>query len=182
MLPRHYEPNMDVLEDRVSGNNPLIPRGMVIRQMPPSSAPSEVCRHDLPTSEEAITPGPEVPIRTRILPNEQDILHCNDYSSDPDEAQIYFEILSPTRPSRCRHRNANIRRGRWRYPSPVYDHIYCDEIEIRPPSRRMTNNVSCRTCVRHNHHRHHHHMASGGDDVGSPGDEVDPVYTESSNR
>ena len=89
---------MDVLEDRVSGNNPLIPRGMVTRQMPPSSAPSEVCHHDLPTYEEAITPGPEVPIHTRFVPSKPDILHCNDYSSDPDEARIHFEILSPPDP------------------------------------------------------------------------------------
>ena len=63
----------------------------------------------------------------------------------------------------------------------MYDHIYCDEIEIRPPSRRMTNNGSPRTCVRHNHH-HHHHQASGRDDASSLGDEVDPAYAESSNR
>ena len=182
LLLRHYEPNMGVLEDRVSGNNPLIPRGMVTRQMPPSSAPSEMCHHDLPTYEETITPGPEVPIHTRILPNEQDILHCNDYSSDPDKARIHFEILSPTRPSRSRHRNVNIRRERWRYPSPVYDHLYCDKIKIRPPSRRMTNNGSPRTCVRHNNHHHHHHQAFGRDDASSPGDEVDPAYAESSNR
>ena len=165
LLPRHYEPNMDMPEDRISGNNPLIPREMVTRQMPPFSTSSEMCRHDLPTYEEAITPGPEIPIRTRILPNEQEILPCNDYSSDPDEARIHFEILSPTRPSRSRHRNVNIRRERWRYPSPVYDHIYCDEIEIRPPSHRMTNNGSPRTCVRHHHH--HHHQASGRDDASS---------------
>ena len=166
LLQGHYEPNMDVLEDGVSGNNPLIPRGMVTRQMPPSTAPSEMCHHNLPTYEEAITPGPEIPIRTRILPNEQDILHCNDYSSDPDEAWIHFEILSPTRP-RGRHRNANIRRERWRYPSPVYDHIYCDKIEIRPPSHRMRNTGSARTCAKHNHHHHHHHPVSGRDDASS---------------
>ena len=110
LSPRHYEPNMDVLENRISGNNPLIPREMLTRQMPPFSTSSEICHHDLPTYEEAITPGPEVPIRTRILLNEQEVLPCNDYSSDPDEAQIHFEILSPTRPSRSRHRNVNIRR------------------------------------------------------------------------
>ena len=99
--------------------------------MPPFSTSSEMCHHDLPTYEEAITPGPEIPMHTRILPNEQEVLPCNDYSSNPDEARIHFEILSPTRPSRSRHRNVNIRRERWRYPSPVYDHIYCDEIEMK---------------------------------------------------
>ena len=36
LLPRHYEPNTDVLEDRVTGNNPLIPREMVTNKcLPP---------------------------------------------------------------------------------------------------------------------------------------------------
>ena len=98
LLPRHYEPNTEVLEDRVSGNNPLINRETITRQMPPSSVPSETCRHDLPTYEEAVTPGSDLPTRTRLVPNMQDILHHIDYSSDPDEARIHFEILSPTRP------------------------------------------------------------------------------------
>ena len=139
LLPRHYTFNIDVVEDRMPGNNPLIPRGMVARQIPSSSAPSEVCCPGLPTYEEAITPGTEAPVLTKFAPNAQNVLHCNDYSSDPEEARIHFEILSPVRPSRSRHRNTNSRRERWRYPSPVYDHIYCDEIEIRPPSHRMTN-------------------------------------------
>ena len=113
----------------------------------------------------------------RIVPNIQDILHHIDYSSDPDEARIHFEILSPTRPSRSRHRNVNTRRERWRYPSTIHDHIYCDEIEIRPPSRRMKKNIPPRTCI-----RHHHHQASGRDDGSSPGDEADPVSEGSSNR
>ena len=40
LLPRQYEPNMEVLEDRVSGNNPLINREPITRQIPPSSVPS----------------------------------------------------------------------------------------------------------------------------------------------
>ena len=177
LLPRHYEPNTEVLEDRVSGNNPLINRETITRQMPPSSVPSETCHHDLPMYEEAVTPSPDLPTSTRIVPNIQDILHHIDYSSDPDEARIHFEILSPTRPSRSRHRNVNTRRETWRYPSTVHDHIYCDEIEIRPPSHRMKNNIPPRTCI-----RHHHHQASGRDDGSSPGDEADSVSEGSSNR
>ena len=177
LLPRHYEPNTEVLEDRISGNNPLINRETITRQMPPSSVPSETCCHDLPTYEETVTPGPDLPTSMRIVPNIQDILHHIDYSSDPNEARIHFEILSPTRPSRSRHRNVNTRRERWRYPSTIHDHIYCDEIEIRPPSCRMINYIPPRTCI-----RHHHHQASGRDDGSSPGDEADPVSAGSSNR
>ena len=139
LLPRHCTSNIEVVEDRMPGNNPLIPREIVERQIPSSSAPSDVRYPGLPTYEEAITPGTERPVLTEFAPNVQNVLRCTDYSSDPDEARIHFEILSPVRPSRGRHRNTNSRRERWRYPSPVYDHIYCDEIEIRPPSRRMTN-------------------------------------------
>ena len=107
LLPRHYELNAEVLEDRVSGNNPLIKREPIARQMPPSSVPSETCHNDLPTYEEAVTPDPDLTTRTRLIPNMQNVLHHIDYSSDPEEARIHFEILSPTRPSRSWHRNVN---------------------------------------------------------------------------
>ena len=64
LLPRHYEPNVEVLEERVSGNNLLINREPITRQMPPSSVPSETCHNDLPTYEEAVTPDPDLPTRT----------------------------------------------------------------------------------------------------------------------
>ena len=69
LLPRYYEPNMEVLEDRVSGNNPLINREPITRQMPPSSVPSETLHNDLPTYEEAVTPDQDLPTRTRLVPN-----------------------------------------------------------------------------------------------------------------
>ena len=69
LLPRHYELNAGDLEDRVSGNNPLINRDPIIRPMPPSSVPSEAFRNVLPTYEEAVTPDPDLPTRTRLIPN-----------------------------------------------------------------------------------------------------------------
>ena len=135
LLSRQYEPNTEVLEDRVSGNNPLINREPITRQMPPSSVPSETCCNDLPIYEEAVTPDPDLTTRTRLVPNMQNILHHIDYSSNPEEARIHFEILSPTRPSKSQHRNVNTQRERWRYLPTFYDHIYCDEIEIRPPPK-----------------------------------------------
>ena len=107
LLPRHYEPNVGVLEDRVSGNDPLIDRDPIIRQMPPSSVPSETFCNDLPTYEEAVTSDLDLPARTRLVPNMQNVLHHIDYSSNPEEARIHFEILSPTRPLRSQSRNVN---------------------------------------------------------------------------
>ena len=75
LLPRHYEPNAEVVEDRVSGNNPLINREPIIRQMPPSSVPSETLCNDLPTYEEAVTPDLDLPTRTRLVPNMRNVLH-----------------------------------------------------------------------------------------------------------
>ena len=86
LLPRPCTSNIDVVEDRMPGNNPLIPRGMTERQIPFSSAPSEVRCPGLPTYEEAITPGTERPVLTEFAPNAQNVLRCTDYSSDPDEA------------------------------------------------------------------------------------------------
>ena len=175
LLPRHYELNAEVLEDRVSGNNPLINREPITRQMPPSSVPSETCCNELPTYEEAITPDPDLPTRTRLVPNMQNVLHHIDYSSNPEEARIHFKILSQTRPLRSQNRNVNTQREKWRYPPTFHDHIYCDEIEIRPPPRMMENSIPHRTCMRH-------HQAPGRDDGSSPGDEDDSVSERGSNR
>ena len=175
LLPRHYEPNAEVLEARVSGNNPLINRDPTVRPLPPSSVHSETFCNDLPTYEEAVTPDPDLPTRTRLVPNMRNVLHHIDYSSNPEEARIHFEILSPTRPLRSQSRNVNPQRERWRYPPAFHDHIYCDEIEIRPSPRTVKNSIPHRTCMRH-------HQAPGGDDRSSPGDENDSLSERSSNR
>ena len=129
----------------------------------------------MPTYEEAVTPDLDLPTRARFVQNMQNVLHHIDYSSDPKEARIHFEILSPTRPLRSQNRNINTRRERWRYPPTFHDHIYCDEIEIRPPPRTMKNSIPHRTCMKH-------HQAPGRDDGSSPGDEDDSVSERSSNR
>ena len=69
LLPWHSETNMRTIEDRVSGNNPLISRDPILRQIPSSSVPFETFHNDLPTYEEAVTPDPYLPTGTRIVPN-----------------------------------------------------------------------------------------------------------------
>ena len=107
LLPRHYEPNLGALENRVLGNNPLINRDPIIRQIPLSSVPSETFHNDLPTYEEAVTPDPNLPTRTRLVPNMRNVLHHIDCSSDPEEARKHLEMLSPPRPFRNQSRNVN---------------------------------------------------------------------------
>ena len=175
LLPRHYEPNVGALEDRVLGNNPLINRDPIPRQPSSSSVPFETLHNELPTYEEAVTPDPDLPTRTRLVPNMRNVLHHIDYSSNPEEARIHFKILSPTRPLRSQSRNVNPQRERWRYPPASHDHIYCDEIEVRPSPRTMKYSIPQRTCMRH-------HQAPGGDDGSFPGDEDDSLSERSSNR
>ena len=69
LLPWYYEPNEEIPEDRVSGNNHPINRDPTPRQPPLSSVPSETFHHDLPTYEEVVIPDPDLPTRTRIIPN-----------------------------------------------------------------------------------------------------------------
>ena len=107
LLPRHYEPNMGALEDRITGNNPLINRDPIPRQPSSSSVPFETLCNEFPTYEEAVTPDPDLPTQTRLAPNMRNVLHHIDYSSDPKEARIHFEILSPTRPLRSQSRNVH---------------------------------------------------------------------------
>ena len=107
LLTRHSETNIRTIEDRVSGNNPLINRDPILRQIPSSSVPFETFCNDLPTYEEAVTPDPDLLTRTRIVPNVRNVLHHIDYSSDPEEARLHFEILSPARPLRSQSRNVS---------------------------------------------------------------------------
>ena len=174
LLPRHYEPNVGALGDEVMGNNPLINRDPIPRQPSSSSVPFETFHNELPTYEEAVTPDPDLPTRTRLVPNMQNVLHHIDYSSNPEEARIHFEILSPTRPLRSQSRNVNPQRGRWRYPPAFCDHLYCDEIEVRPLPQTMKYSIPHRTCMRH--------RQAPGDDGSSPGDEDDSISERSSNR
>ena len=75
--------------------------------MPPSSISSEAFHNVLPTYEEAVTPDPDLPTWMRLILNMRNVLQQIDYSSDPEEARIHFEILSPTRPLRSPSRNVH---------------------------------------------------------------------------
>ena len=112
-----------------------------MRPMPPFSVPSEAFHNVLPIYEEAVTPDPDLPTRRRLIPNMQNVLQQIDYSSDPKEARIHFEILSPTRPLRSQNRNVHSRRERWRCLPAFHDHIYCDKIEIRPSLRTAKSSI-----------------------------------------
>ena len=73
---------------------------LVTRPVPPTPPPAVPPRPSLaglPTYDEAITSDQGITTHTRIAPDAQNVLHHIDYSSDPEEARIHFELLSPTR-------------------------------------------------------------------------------------
>ena len=60
-------------------------------------APFETSYHDLPTYDEAVLSDQGITAGTQIAPGVQNILHHIDYSSDPEETRIHFELTSPSR-------------------------------------------------------------------------------------
>ena len=78
--------NRDQLQSRSPPLGPIIS----------SSAPLEITSH-LPTYDEAIISDQGIIPRDRVPSGVQNILRHIDYSSDPEEARIHFELTSPSR-------------------------------------------------------------------------------------
>ena len=53
--------------------------------------------HALPTYDEAILSDQGITARARMVPDVHNVLHPIDYSSDPEEARIHFELTPPSR-------------------------------------------------------------------------------------
>ena len=70
-------------------------------------APLETSYHDLSTYDEAILSDQGITARPRIAPGVRNVLHHIDYSSDPEEARIHFELTSPSRHIRGHERHAS---------------------------------------------------------------------------
>ena len=91
---------------------------MVTRPVPPIPPPTVPPRStlaELLTYAEAIMSDQGVTARARIAPGTQNVLHHIDYSSDPEEVRIHFELMSPTRRVRSRGRyERSLRRSRRR--------------------------------------------------------------------
>ena len=60
-------------------------------------APFETSYYDLLTYDEAILSDQGITAGTQIVPGVWNVLHQIDYSSDPEEARIHFELTSPLR-------------------------------------------------------------------------------------
>ena len=108
---------------------------------------------DLPMYAEAITSDQGITTQARIALGTQNVLHHIDYSSDPEEARIHFELASPTRRVRSRGRyERHLGRSR-RRDSPSnggisHFHYYQGGINVeQPPWMAKTMQIP-RSCVR----------------------------------
>ena len=133
-------------------------------------APFETSYHDLPTYDEAILSDQGITAGTRIAPGVRNVLHHRDYSSDPEEARILFELTSPLRHIRGHEQRASPQRPRRKsppdHPSVSHHHHYHGNINVRQPPWTTECIAPYRTYKRPR-------QTPGGDDGSSPGDEGD---------
>ena len=125
-----------VLHSACMLNMDLVTRSVL--PIPPSTVPHRSSLAELPTYDEAITSDQGITAQARIAPGTQSVLHHIDYSSDPEEARIHFELMSPTRRVRSRERyERSLRRSRRRdFPDNSgisHYHYYQGDINIEQP-------------------------------------------------
>ena len=106
--------------------------------IPPPTVPSRSSLAELPTYDEAITSDQGITTQARIAPRTQNVLSHTDYSSDPEEARIHFELMSPTRRMRSRDRYERSPRRSRRRDSPdnsgiSHYHYYQEDINVEQP-------------------------------------------------
>ena len=147
---------------------------LVTRPVPPIQPPTLSPRSsqiELPMYVEAITSDQGITTCARIAPGTQNVLHHVDYSSDPEEARIHFELASPTRRVRSRERyERHLRRSR-RRDSPnnggiSHFHYYQGDINVEQPPLMTKTTQMPRSHVETR-------QTPRGGDGSSPGDEDD---------
>ena len=169
-LPLPDDLNMETFREMVLNRAHMLNMDSTTRPVPPSSAPFKISYTDLPTYDEAITSDQGITARTRVAPGIQNVLHHIDYSSDPEEARIYFELTSPLRHVRSQDRYASPQRLRMK-SSPEHHgvshyHYYHIDINVRQPPWTAEHTIPSRAHTRPR-------QTLGGDNGSSTGDEGD---------
>ena len=98
LLPE--DTDIELFREMVLSSAHMLNMDLVTRPTPPIPPPAVPPRPsfaELPTCDEAITSDQGIAVHARIAPGAQSVLHHIDYSSDPEEARIHFELTSPTR-------------------------------------------------------------------------------------
>ena len=151
-LPLPDDLNMETFREMVFNHAYMLNMDSATRPVPPSSAPFETSYTDLPTYDEAITSDQGMTARTRITPGIQNVLHHINYSSDPEEARIHFELTSPLRHTRSQDRYASPQRLR-RKSSPEHHgvshyHYYHGDINVTQPPWTAEHTIPWRAHTR----------------------------------
>ena len=132
--------------------------------------------HALPTYDEAILSDQDITARTRLAQGVLNVLHQIDYSSNPEEARIHFELTSPSRHIRGLERHGSPQRPRRKsspdHPSVSHHHHYHGNINVRQPPWTMDHTTSYRAHARTR-------QTPGGNDGSTPGDEGDSASGKS---
>ena len=111
---------------------------LVTRPVPPIPPLTVLHRSslaELPTYDEAIMSDQDITTQARIAPRTQNVLHHIDYRSDPEEARIHFELMSPTKRMRNKYRYGRSPRRSRRRDSPdnsgiSHYHYYQGDINV----------------------------------------------------
>ena len=173
LLPK--DTDIESLREMGLSSARMLNMDLVTRPIPPPTVPSRPSFAELPTYDEAITSDQGIATHTRIAPGAQNVLHHIDYSSDPEEARIHFELMSPTRRVRSQDRLERSPR-RQRRDSPEnsgvsHYHYYQGDINVGQPPWMAGTLRAPRGYARIR-------QAPGGGDESSPGDEGDTLPGE----
>ena len=114
---------------------------LISRPVPPIPQPAIPHRSsiaELSMYNEAIMCDQGITAWARIPPRTQNVLCHIDYSSDPEEARIHFELMSPTRRMRSRDKYQRSPRRSRRRDSPEnsgisHYHYYQGDIDVGQP-------------------------------------------------
>ena len=139
LLPENTD--VESFREMVLNSACMLNMDLVTRPIPPTpppTAPPRLTLAELLTFEEAITSDQGIIVRTRIAPGAQNVICHIDYSSDPEEESIHFELTSPTRRVRSRERPERSPRQQRRRESPEnsgvsHYHYYQGDINVEQP-------------------------------------------------
>ena len=127
---------MQILQEVLLNHGHLQSRSLPWIPNTSSSTPFTVPSH-LPTYGEAIASNQGIMPGDRIPSEVQNVLHHIDYSSNPEEARIHFELTSPSRLARNRDQHGSPQRSRRRsppqHPGVSHYHYYHGDIKVRQP-------------------------------------------------
>ena len=136
-----YDTDVESFREMISNSTHMLNMDFISRPVPPIpllTVPHRSSLAELQTCDEAMMSDQGITTQARIAPRIQNVLSHIDYSSDPEEARIHFELMSPTRRVRSRDRYERSPRRSRRRDSPensgiLHYHYYQGDINVEQP-------------------------------------------------